>query len=353
MKRSTHANSARSGRSHALDYAKGIGIVVVVFAHLWRGLHGAGLLEGVPHDVFISISALATMLSMPTFFFASGFLYGKGVDRRHGLPEFLGKVDAILYPFIIWTVLIGLIECMTSGVRNGSSSLTSVLMSLVWPSGIFWFLAALILAFGLCELVIAVAGVRLFRWLVLPLALLMLACWSPDRLPFAVRDLQLSFVYFALGVVLSSRLSLAQSPSWPRSLIFLALMALGYGLMLQNEALRTQSFRSVTPNALALTLVLLFLFYGFCLSLPTSGLKPLLTLGERSMDVYLTHLLFIGGCRIFLHKVVGLDSAVIVGSVSLLVGVWGPLVLGDALRRWRLGFLFAPPPLVATKRLVV
>jgi fucose 4-O-acetylase-like acetyltransferase len=349
MKGNEHAKSARGGRSFALDYAKGIGIVVVVFAHLWRGLQGAGLLEGVPQDVFISISALATMVSMPTFFFASGFLYGKGVDRRHGLKEFLGKVDAILYPFIVLTILIGLVECLTTGVRNGSSSLTSVAMSLVWPSGIFWFLAALMSAFGVCELLIAAAGVRTFRWLVLPVALLMLALWSPDPLPFALRDLQLSFIYFALGVLLSGRFSMVQSPSWPRALIFLTLMALVYGLMLQNEAFRTQSFRSVTPNALVSTLALLFLFYGFCLSLPTSGLKPLLTLGERSMDVYLTHLLFIGGGRILLHKVAGLDNAFVVGALSLLVGIWGPLVLADLLRRLGLGFLFSPPAALSIK----
>lgn len=115
--------------------------------------------------------------------------------------------------------------------------------SLVWPEGIFWFLAALMLAFGL-----------------------------------------------------SGRFSMTQDPSWPRSLLFLALMALVYGLMLQNEAFRSQSFRSLTSNALAVALVLLFLFYSFCLSLPASGLKPLLIVGERSIDVYLTHLLFIRGC---------------------------------------------------------
>lgn len=352
MKSSQHAQGARSNRSIALDYAKGIAIVVVVFAHLWRGLHGAGLLDGLHRDVFISISALATMLSMPAFFFASGFLYGKGVERRHGLNEFLGKVDAILYPFIVWTILIGLVEYLTTGVRNGSSSLMSVVMSLGWPSGIFWFLAALIMAFGVCELMIAAAGVRVFRWLVLPVALLMLALWSPEPLPFAMRDLQLSFVYFALGVVLSSSFAMAQQPSWTRALVFLLLMALVYWLLQQNEGFRTHSFRSVTPNALAFSLALLFLFYGFCLSLPTSGLKLLLTLGERSMDIYLMHLLFIGGCRIFLQKVAGLDSAVIVGAVSLVAGIWGPLVLVDLLKRSGLGVLFAPPKAVSAKAMV-
>lgn len=352
MKGNEHAKSARGGRSFALDYAKGIGIVVVVFAHLWRGLQGAGLLDGVPQDVFISISALATMVSMPTFFFASGFLYGKAVDRRHGLKEFLGKVDAILYPFIVWTILIGLVECLTTGVRNGSSSWTSVAMSLVWPSGIFWFLAALMSAFGVCELLIAAAGVRAFRWLVLPVALLMLALWSPDPLPFALRDLQLSFIYFALGVLLSGRFSMAQRPSWGRALAFLFLMALVYWLIQQNENFRTHSFRSVTPNAVAISLAFLFLFYGFCLSLPASGLKPLLTLGERSMDIYLIHLLFIGGCRILLQKVVGLDNPIIVGAVSLVVGIWGPLVLVDLLKRSGLGWLFAPPKAWSAKGMV-
>lgn len=336
-------------RSVALDYAKGLGIVVVVFAHLWRGLQGAGILEGVSHDTYMSVSALATMLSMPAFFFASGFLYGKNVDKRHGVKELAGKVDAILYPFVIWSILIGLIEFFTSGVRNGSSDLTAVAMSLVWPSGIFWFLAALILAFALCEAVIAVSGVRIFKLLVLPIALLMLALWSPDPLPFAVRDLQLSFVYFALGVVVSGRLPMAQSPSWLRALGFLVLMAGVYWLIHQNESFRTLSFRSVTPNALVFSLAFLFLFYGFCLSLPSDGLKPLLTLGERSMDIYLTHLLFIGGCRILLQKVAGLESAFVVGMASLVVGVFGPLVLVDLLKRLGMGFLFAPPRVLSLR----
>lgn len=349
LKDSALRGGGAGGRSVALDYAKGLGIVIVVFAHLWRGLQGAGILDGVSQELFISVSALATMVSMPAFFFASGFLYGKGVERRHGLKEFLGKVDAIFYPFVIWTVLIGLVEYWTSGVRNGESSLMSVAMSLIWPSGIFWFLAALILAFGLCELLIAVAGVRRFRLLVLPVAFLLIASWSPQALPFAVRDLQLSFIYFALGVVLSSKFAMAQRPSWGWAFVSFAAMALLYWVTFENEAFRTHSFRSVTPNAVMFSVTFLFLFYGFCLSLPASGLKPLLTLGERSMDVYLVHLLFIGGSRIFLQKVIGLDNAIVIGALSLVVGLLGPLVLVDLLKRWGFGFLFAPPPALSAK----
>lgn len=338
-----------TARNVSFDYAKGIGIVVVVFAHLWRGMSGSGLLPDVSQQAFWAVSSSCTIWSMPAFFFVSGLLYGKNVLKRHGLKEFAGKFDGIFYPYIIWSVAIGLFEVMGSGYRNGSTPISSLLTILWEPHGIFWFLYALIEAFALSELLVAVFGAKRLQYVALPVALVLLAIWEPRNLFFSLSEFQMSFVYFALGLFFATRIPVEQRPSGIRAaLSFLAIpstLYIGHIVL----GIKTESFRSVTPNATALAVVVLCLFIFFCYSLPATRLNWLANLGSRSMDIYLIHLLIIAPIRIALHKFGGITNPLIYVVVALPLGIIGSLFLADILRKLRFNWMFSPPRFLSAK----
>lgn len=336
-------------RNIALDYAKGIGIVIVVFAHLWRGLAGAGLLNGWSPEIVAGVSSACTLLSMPIFFFVSGLLYGRSMERRHGLKQFAGKVDAIFYPYLIWSIVIGLFEMLGAGLRNHSGGWGDLLGILWNPHGIFWFLYVLLLTFALIELVILFAGVQRAHLLALPIgALLLLAHpWAPKL--FCLPELCMSFIYFAVGMTLAGVLPKVQRPSWVNFTLALAGLLVFTYLAHAAWHMGTHSMRSVSSNALVTALAILLLFMTMCYALPEKGLVWLAYLGERSMDIYLVHLLFVAAVRMLLQKALGLHALAPYLTLGLLAGLGGALMLASFLKvgMWR--YLFVPPKYLSLK----
>lgn len=341
-----------SQRNLSFDYAKGIGIIIVVFAHLWRGIDGAGLLHDIPQNWFYALSSSSTIWSMPAFFFVSGALYSGTMERRHGLKEVGGKFDGIFYPYIIWSLIIGAFEVIGSGYTNGSTN-PYTLLSLPWaPRSIFWFLYALFEAFLLTEILIYLTSPKTARLILPAIGIALLTLWQPINLPFALSEFQMSFIYFSIGVFIAPLLRNEQINNIGLTTIALAiiLVALYVFHITLNE--RTYSFRSVTPNATPVAIVVLIAFFLFCYSLPSKNLGWLSTLGERSMDIYLIHLLLIAPTRIALHKIFGITNIYIILLVGIPAGVFGSLLVADLLRKIGAGWIFTPPNKISIKRLL-
>lgn len=71
-------------RIDALDTAKGLGILLVVFGHAWRGNYAAGL--GISDPVFESVDRAIYSFHMPLFFFLSGLLFWETLQKRPLMP---------------------------------------------------------------------------------------------------------------------------------------------------------------------------------------------------------------------------------------------------------------------------
>lgn len=336
-------------RNVALDYAKGIGILIVVFAHLWRGLLGSGLLEGVSDQLIHAISSASTIISMPAFFMASGILYGASIKKRHGAIELAGKFDGIFYPYVIWSLIIGAFEVLGNGMRNGNTSPTDLLFILWSPKGIFWFLYVLLLAFALVEALIKIVGINRAPAALMIFSVFLLFVYPYAPGIFCMREFCMSLVYFALGVFLANRFPQAQSSSWSLLAVSVsALLALEYFAHMVM-GVSTGSTRSITPNVFWLGILSLALMLLICYSLPASGIDWLLTLGSRSMDIYLVHILFVASTRIVLDKFLGVQSIPVYLVLGMFLGVMGPLLLTDFLRKTKLKYLLQPPALLSFK----
>ena len=128
-----------------VDYAKAIGIILVVYGHVARGVFNAGL----PMDEaeFVLVDSIIYSFHMPLFFFLSGLFFFDSLQKRGRGGLIINKIDTIAYPFIVWSLLQGLFEVALSNYTNGQVTLVEV-FSLLWmPRAQFWFLYALFLVF--------------------------------------------------------------------------------------------------------------------------------------------------------------------------------------------------------------
>ena len=95
-----------------VDYAKGIGIILVVYAHLLSSGYHAGL--DIKESFFFFSDSLVYSFHMPLFFLLAGLFAGQSYLKR-GVKSFLvHKVQVLGYPCLIWSVIQLVVECFFS-----------------------------------------------------------------------------------------------------------------------------------------------------------------------------------------------------------------------------------------------
>lgn len=120
-----------------VDYAKAIGIILVVYGHVARGVFNAGL--PMDEGSYRLVDCIIYSFHMPLFFFLSGLFFYDSLMKRGRTGLVVNKVDTIVYPFIVWSLLQGLLEVVLSNYTNGQVTLTEVLSLLWMPRAQFWF----------------------------------------------------------------------------------------------------------------------------------------------------------------------------------------------------------------------
>ncbi|MGI2172540.1 acyltransferase family protein [Shewanella ulleungensis] len=135
-----------------VDYAKGIGIILVVYGHVLRGLHSAGF-EFLGRFYELSDSIVYSF-HMPLFFFLSGLFFYQTLSKKGPVKLVFSKIDTIFYPYVIWSILQGSTEVIVSNYTNGNVTFSEV-FSLLWsPRAQFWFLYDLFFIFIVFSLIL-------------------------------------------------------------------------------------------------------------------------------------------------------------------------------------------------------
>jgi fucose 4-O-acetylase-like acetyltransferase len=125
-------------------YAKAIGIILVVYGHVARGLINTGFT--LPESLYPMIDSVIYSFHMPLFFFLSGLFFQHSLTQRGRTGLVLNKVDTILYPYLIWSIIQGAPEALLSNYTNGNVALFEVFE--LWnPRAQFWFLYVLFIIF--------------------------------------------------------------------------------------------------------------------------------------------------------------------------------------------------------------
>lgn len=258
-----------------VDYARGIGIVLVVYGHVL-----GGLAPRVPIDPTFSFMTgdLVYSFHMPLFFVLSGLFVPRWLTR--GLPQALAeKLRSLAYPYFVWSVLQGSLNVILANDTNVPLKWADVAAIPIYPTRQFWFFYVLFLCFLIYRVLhqyVPESGILLLAFGA-HLARPLIAWWL-------IGPVATYFVFFALGVFLSGR-SLHPSKLSRYRITTVALFVLinAFALAMGLHATLFDLVRAL--SGIAVTIIAAD-------RLAASGTLPMLALlGTLSMSIYVAHVL--------------------------------------------------------------
>lgn len=315
------------------DYAKGIGILLVVVGHVLRGLVNSSILSGGGFEGFLDRWIYS--FHMPLFFFISGIFADHSARRAMG-AYMVDKVKVVLYPYLVWSLLQGLVQWVLSAHTNANTTFSDLVAVLYRPPAQFWFLYILFIVMLIFLFFkkgkVSPLGFFLFSVAgYLALGGLYLGPWN------VVYMVCQYMIYFGLGVLLSDRVQGLYAVQREAVLWGIGLSALGVltlcvvpgieQLFLAGPLVATLGIFSVTALAMAMG---------------RRGIgKFVQGWGMVSLQIYVAHTLASAGFRIILQEVFRWESAWIHVLGGVCVGMYAPVLLDRFCNRIGFRYLFS------------
>jgi fucose 4-O-acetylase-like acetyltransferase len=318
-----------------VDYAKAVGIILVVYGHVSRGLVNAGIMLDSP--LYRGIDSIIYSFHMPLFFFLSG-LFLISTYKSKGFNRGLGsKVDTIVYPYILWSLLQGGVEVTLSSYTNGDVSSAQVLSLFTEPRAQFWFLYALFFVFLLSFSLLLIVGVN-FGWFLFLLSVILYLSPIVNVMPVNINFLSNNLVFFLMGSVFQQ----ARLINFNNGYIFVLLLLLAVaGHCIFHQVGLSYSDKNI--SLLALSMISLMAVISFSEWLSHFKLSFIAYVGVSSMAIYLMHILAGSGVRVILSKYAGIDSVTLHMLMGIFMGVFLPLVALRLIDYYRIPYLFNFP----------
>lgn len=323
-------------RTDWVDYAKAIGIILVVYGHVARGLHGAGF--EISEPIYKLVDSIVYSFHMPLFFFLSGLFFYSSLLKRKAGELIFSKVDTILYPYLIWSLFQGSIEALLSNYTNGNASLSDVL-SLLWsPRAQFWFLYALFFIFVVSAVVYSWVPKK-FNILVFVFAVFIYL--FPTVLPDSLISYFISqnLVYFTFGIVFTKYIKVEYFSGVLAFSVLLISFVVGQWFFHQYLSM---TYTSLGPEALLLALTSILFLVSISFYLEKLNYKLLAFIGASSMAIYMMHILAASGARIIFGKL-GVSSFSTHIVLGCLVGIFVPLFALAIINRFKIPYVFSAP----------
>jgi fucose 4-O-acetylase-like acetyltransferase len=302
-----------------VDTARGLGIILVVYAHALRGQVSSGAFDLAWHAG--AQDRVIYAFHMPLFFFLAGLFAQRSLAK--GTPAFLrDKAVTLVYPYFLWATISILLAIAAAGATNGPPGNGGDIIRLWYtPVYQYWFLYALLI----CQLVTLATRAD---WRV-AVFLCLLSAYFGSRLPLGSATPALNYyLYFGLGLLLSSRLL-----AWrPKAGVLVALALASWTFLAISFLVEIDA-----PERL---MGVLRAFAGSSALIAASMLlvphaRWLAILGTASMSIYVLHTIFSAGVRMALRAVAFPDDliALVLGTF---VGIVAPLIIWALARQYRL-----------------
>jgi fucose 4-O-acetylase-like acetyltransferase len=325
------------GRDAWVDYAKAIGILLVVYGHVARGLYSAGI--PMHAALYERVDSIIYSFHMPLFFFLSGLYFFHSLKRRGPAALAANKLDTILYPYLLWSLIQGLTEVGLSQYTTGTATLSEVLA--LWnPRVQFWFLYALLL--------VVLTAILVFRNDSWPLLAAVFATSAlgyvyQEHIPSALHSdyVVKNFIFFGLGIWFERVQHALDRHPWAWATAGVAgFVAAQYGFHVEFGL--TYADKGVA--SLLVAIVSILAVASVSLLLARRPMPWVLALGSASMAIYLMHILTGSGARILLARILGIQDAGVHLLAGCLAGVLLPMLVLGLTKTFGWGWLFAAPP---------
>lgn len=297
-------------RNTFLDCARGVGVCLVVFGHVQRGLHDAHLLPAnYPYE---KIDYPLYTFHMPLFFLLSGLHVFMSLEKgyRHFLSS---KFFSIVIPYFVWSIIQGTAQIVMSGSTNHPLSFSDWPQLFYAPIGQFWFLYAL-LVWQLIALACHRVKPALF---VIAIAAFVLGCLRTDDFLSLVMKMG---IFFAAGAAIGPELEkyVARIAKPGFFVICCSVFVISLYLIWGSAP-----FYSIPALPAAITGLCAVLMVSFWLNRSIARIA-MVVCGRHSMHIYVMHILAAAGIRIAMEKA-GFHNAYVYLVVGTVFGVLLPL----------------------------
>lgn len=317
-----------------VDYAKGLGIIFVVFGHVIKGLYTAKLVD--PTFFYYAINFVYSF-HMPLFFMLSGYFFLNSFLKRGTRYIIINKLETIIYPFVIWSIIQTFIEAKLSAYTNNHISMSALLTCLYMPRSQFWFLFALFF--------INILNVLFFNISKKYATIISLIVWVVYyNLPFTLVSFDKTFInllYFNVGILLSQYTFCIDKIQNNWKLFILNVIIYSISLYLYFNYPQTEWYNEVFPQLSGSFIII----YIANIIANKSTLPYLKYMGVNSMVIYLLHLLVGNGVRIFMAKFLHIHNSTAHIITGTAFGLICPLLIYQLVIKTKyLKWLFVCPP---------
>lgn len=317
-----------------VDYAKGIGIFLVVVGHLLRGLINSSILQN--SSVWEFVDNWIYAFHMPLFFFISGLFVQRSLCKP--FTNFvMDKLYAIAYPYFVWSTIQTTLQSSASSYTNNTLSFTDIWKIVYEPQMQFWFLYTLFI-------ILLIYGV-FYKLKVSPAVLLGMSVgvyylhvldvsFGPWGVLYLARRYAL---YFALGVVIGSY-DLISANAQINPLI-LWLITLG-GYLAVGIAVNLKLTENITTIPLV---AVVGIFASVVLANILANLKVLPFLsrwGILSLEIFVAHSIFASVFRVVLQQAFGLTEPITHLILGIVISIYGPIALSQVSQKFGVKYLF-------------
>lgn len=327
-------------RSLWVDYAKAIGIILVVYGHVTRGIYNAGI--NINETIYNLADSIVYTFHMPLFFFLSGLFFYNSFQKKGAKKLIFSKVDTIVYPYLIWSIIQGLLEVSLTSYTNGNDGYSNIL-SLLWlPRAQFWFLYSLFIIFVITSLAFNKLNIKCVTALFIGTSALYLIQTHLLQV-FQVNSVANNLVFFVFGILITRH---SDSKFLNSNKLFPAMLAL---FIISQYVFHVQfslTYADKSLLTLIIALISILLVVAASKSLETrfnDKIKWLLFIGSSSMAIFLMHIIAASGVRIILHKILGIESASLHIIIGCITGVCLPLIAVIVINKLKIPFVFSMP----------
>ena len=311
------AQTAAASRSTAIDVARGIAILLVVWGHAMIGVQRALGQDELGRFAVVMVYTV----HMPLFFAVSGLLARRAMtEPAAAFARRLGR--RIAYPYLLWSVILLAAHVLMSDVTNTSVDGFDPATILYRPPAVMWFLyvlgAALIAARSLRG---RPASQRLALGVGLTIAGYLLDAWLLPHLRFVG--------IFLVATAITPEAALAATRD--RLIVCLAAAALALTAAMAAGA-PTAGYPAAELRYLpgAAAGIVLILALGQMVAGRISG--AMAYLGARTMPIFVSHILVVAAVRILLLRL-GVADAVAIVAIATVAGIAVPLLACAAATR--------------------
>ncbi len=315
-----------SERIKWVDFAKGIGIILVVYGHVVRGLLSSNIINN--KEIFNYIDNIIYTFHIPLFFFLSGFFFINSIKKGH-LYFIKNRIKNILYPYIIWSLIQGLIMIIFSKYINSHRSFKELINIFFMPIDQFWFLYSLFFISIFSSLLYFNDILIKSKYYSVFLFIMFIIIFIFQEKIISVPFLWFIFhniVYFYLGIVFSIFFSHTifrnLNKKIIRLLFFLFFVIFVLYQYLFNFYLslpyKTTLYYIIFPltTISILTIVMFSIIFS-------NKFNFINYLGMISLEIYVMHIIAASGVRVILSKFLGINNIVL----HLLFGIIGGLLI--------------------------